>query len=109
MYMMRPIEINEEEKNRIIDRFLPKIKYWVLRFKGYLPETVDIDELYSAAYLGLVEALNNYAQAKAATFDTYAERRIKGSILDALRKLDHLPRNVRTSLKKLESDITSLK
>lgn len=108
MYMMSPMSLSEEEKNRIIDRFLPKIKYWVLRFKGFLPGIVDIDELYSAAYLGLVEALNNYVQAKASTFDLYAERRIKGSILDALRKLDHLPRNVRTNLKKLEKDIAAL-
>jgi RNA polymerase sigma factor for flagellar operon FliA len=106
--MMSPTSLTEDEKNKIIDRFMPKIKYWVLRIKGGLPEVVDIDELYSAAYLGLIEALNNYVQSRASTFDAYAEKRIKGSILDALRKLDHLPRNVRSSLKKLEEDIANL-
>lgn len=109
MYMVPPTNVlTEDEKNKIIDRFLVKIKYWVLRIKGSLPESVDIDELYSAAYLGLIEAINNYVQSKASTFDVYAEKRIKGAILDALRKLDHLPRNVRTELKKLEEDIAKL-
>ncbi len=108
MYMMPQFSLTEEEKNRIVDRFLPKIKYWVLRIKGGLPDVVDIDELYSAAYLGLIEALNNYVHSRASTFDTYAEKRIKGAILDALRKLDHLPRNVRSTLKKLEEDIATL-
>jgi RNA polymerase sigma factor for flagellar operon FliA len=106
--MMPPMSLTEDEKNRIINKFLPKIKYWVLRIKSGLPDVVDIDELYSAAYLGLIESLNNYVQSRAATFDIYAEKRIKGSIMDALRKLDHLPRNVRSSLKKLEEDIGAL-
>lgn len=97
-----------EEKNKIAFRFLPKIKYIVLRFKNILPDHVDIDELYSAAYLGLVEALNNYSESRAISFDNYAEKRIRGAILDALRRLDHLPRNVRTNLKRLEQEIEEL-
>lgn len=90
------------EQDEIVKNFLPKIKAWVIRFSGRLPANVDIDDLYSAACMGLVESLQKFDKGRNVDFYTYAERRIKGSILDALRQMDFLPRNVRTKLKNFE-------
>ncbi|MCA1932504.1 MAG: FliA/WhiG family RNA polymerase sigma factor [Calditerrivibrio sp.] len=96
------------EQDEIVKSFLPKIKAWVIRFSGRLPANVDIDDLYSAACMGLVESLQKFDKGRNVDFHTYAERRIKGSILDALRQMDFLPRNVRTKLKNFESKYNEL-
>jgi RNA polymerase sigma factor for flagellar operon FliA len=63
---------------------------------------VDIDELYSAAAMGLIECLEKYDKSRNATFATYVEHRVKGAILDALRGLDFLSRNARSKVRALE-------
>lgn len=101
-------KFSEEEKQDIVAEFLPKIKSWTLRLKGTLPESVDVDDLFSAASIGLIESMDRFDKSRNVSFNTYAERRIKGAILDSLRNLDFLPRNVRTRLKALESAVNEL-
>jgi len=96
---------SREEKDQIILEFMPKIKSWVLRISTTLPDTVDVDDLYSSACLGLIESLERFDKDRNVNFYTFGERRIKGAILDTLRNLDYLPRNVRTRLKQLERHI----
>lgn len=100
-------KFSREEKDKIISEFIPKIKSWVLRISTTLPDSVDIDDLYSSACLGLIESLERFDKDRNVNFYTYGERRIKGAILDTLRNLDFLPRNVRTRLKQLERHIDS--
>jgi len=95
-------KFSREEKDQIITEFMPKIKSWVLRISTTLPDSVDVDDLYSSACLGLIESLERFDKDRNVNFYTYGERRIKGAILDTLRNLDFLPRNVRTRLKQLE-------
>jgi len=76
------------EQEEIVRDFLPKIKAWVLRISGRLPANVDTDDLYSAACMGLVESMQRFDKGRNVDFQMYAERRIKGAILDALRQLD---------------------
>jgi len=94
-----------EEKDQIIVDFMPRIKSWVLRISTTLPDSVDVDDLYSSACLGLIESLERFDKDRNVNFYTFGERRIKGAILDTLRNLDYLPRNVRTRLKQLERHI----
>ncbi|MGB9731418.1 MULTISPECIES: sigma-70 family RNA polymerase sigma factor [Calditerrivibrio] len=96
------------EQEEIVKEFLPKIKVWVLRVSNRLPANVDSDELYSAACMGLVESLQKFDKGRSVDFYSYAERRIKGAILDALRQMDFLPRNVRTKLKQFEEKLQEL-
>ncbi|ADD69598.1 RNA polymerase, sigma 28 subunit, FliA/WhiG [Denitrovibrio acetiphilus DSM 12809] len=96
---------SREEKDKIILEFMPRIKSWVLRISTTLPDTVDVDDLYSSACLGLIESLERFDKDRNVNFYTFGERRIKGAILDTLRNLDYLPRNVRTRLKQLERHI----
>ncbi|MBQ3033426.1 MAG: FliA/WhiG family RNA polymerase sigma factor [Deferribacterales bacterium] len=98
----------EEEKNAVVAEFLPKIKSWTIRLKGMLPANVEVDDLYSAASLGLIESLERFDKTRNIAFNTFAERRIKGAIMDSLRNLDFLPRNVRSRLKSLEDAVSEL-
>ncbi len=101
-------KFSEEERQSIVEEFLPKIKSWTIRMKGTLPDSVDIDDLFSAASIGLIESMDRFDKSRNVSFNTYAERRIKGAILDSLRNLDFLPRNVRTRLKNLNSAVNEL-
>ncbi|KAA0257114.1 FliA/WhiG family RNA polymerase sigma factor [Deferribacter autotrophicus] len=104
-YKLNNNYLNQEE---LINEFIPKIKSWVIRAVNTLPDSVDVDEIYSAACYGFVEALNRYDKSKGVDFKAYAERRIKGAILDCLRSLDHLSRGMRSKVKDLEEKIAKL-
>ena len=101
-------KFSEEEKQNIVAEFLPKIKSWTIRLKGTLPDSVDVDDLFSAASIGLIESMDRFDKSRNVSFSTYAERRIKGAKLDSLRNLDFLPRNVRTRLKALDAAVNEL-
>ena len=101
--------LTDEEKNKVVQDFLPQIKIWASRAKSTLPESVDIDELYSAAALGLIECLDKYDKSRNITFGTYVEHRVKGAILDALRGMDFLSRGARSKLKMIENSIQELR
>ncbi|GAU09049.1 FliA/WhiG family RNA polymerase sigma factor [Desulfoplanes formicivorans] len=79
------------------------VKAHALRLKAKLPNHIDFEELLSAGSLGLMEALYKYDPASENRFETYADKRIKGAMLDELRKMDWLSRGMRQKIKKLES------
>lgn len=104
----KEMSFTEEEKIEVVKAYLPKIKSWVIRMKSSLPDSVDIDDLYSSASVGLIECLERFDKSRNVAFSTYAERRVKGAMLDTLRSLDILPRHVRTNIKMLEKMIGAL-
>ena len=76
-----------------------------------LPSNVDVDDLMQAGLIGLIEAASNYNSDKGASFETYAGIRIRGAMLDEVRKLDWTPRSVHQkyrhvsiAIQKLESE-----
>ncbi len=94
-------------RQEIVRAYGVKIKAQALRLKAKLPSHIDLDELISAGCLGLMEVLSKYNPASNNRFETYADTRIKGAMLDELRKMDWLSRGMRQKIKKLESVITS--
>ena len=64
---------------------------------------VELSDLTQAGVLGLLDAASKYDEAKGVRFSTYAELRIRGSILDGLRELDWVPRSVRRRRRELEA------
>jgi len=60
-----------------------------------LPKMVDLDDLISAGFTGLVEAIDRYDPERAVPFEVYAKPRIQGAVIDALRAQDWVPRSVR--------------
>jgi RNA polymerase sigma factor for flagellar operon FliA len=70
------------------------VKRIAYHLAGRLPPQVEIADLMQAGMMGLLEAAQNYASGRGASFETYAGIRIRGAMLDALRKLDWAPRSV---------------
>lgn len=101
-------KFSDEERKAIVAEFLPKIKSWTMRLKITLPDSVEADDLFSAASVGLLESMDRFDKSKNVSFSTFAERRIKGAMLDSLRNLDFLPRNLRTRLKALDQQVKEL-
>ncbi len=95
-------DLPAREKEEIVRHYAPKIKFIGLRLKAKLPKNIELSELMSAGSLGLLEALKKYDASHGIKFETYAENRIKGAMLDDLRKLDWFSRNLRQKLKTIE-------
>jgi RNA polymerase sigma factor for flagellar operon FliA len=78
----------------LVTRHAELVKRIAYHLAGRLPPSVEIDDLMQAGMLGLLEAAANYAAGRGASFETYAGIRIRGAMIDALRKLDWAPRSV---------------
>ena len=83
-----------------LDQWRHLVWYVVNRIKARLPVSVSEDELFAAGMYGLMRAARSYDPSKGAGFKTYAYHRIRGSILDDLRRLDFLPRSMRDRARK---------
>jgi len=90
-------EISEEDREEIIKEFLPYIKYTAFRLSWNLPHHVTIDDLISVGLMGLMDALSRFEPGKV-KLKTYAELRIKGSMIDELRATAWIPRSMRKKI-----------
>ena len=100
------MRVSNRERNEIIMEFLPKIQYIVQSIKqDNLPPTVTEEDLINTGVLGLIDAINKYDPEKGVKLSTYAEIRIRGHIIDSLRKLDWVPRNIRQKARHIETAI----
>ena len=82
------------EASELVARHSELVKRIAYHLAGRLPPSVEVDDLMQAGMLGLLEAASNYAPNRGASFETYAGIRIRGAMIDALRKLDWAPRSV---------------
>lgn len=96
------------DRERIVRHFAPKIKYLSLRLKARLPKNIELSELISAGTLGLMECLGKFQPQLGIKFDTYAETRIRGAMLDDLRRLDWFPRSLRQKVRQVEEAATRI-
>ena len=98
----------EHLRNRLIERYLPLVRYIAERILVKLPQNVELDDLYSAGIFGLMDAVDGYDLERGVKFETYCTTRIRGSILDELRSQDWVPRLVRLKAHRLERAYRSL-
>src|ERR1700756_5199896 len=82
------------EADELIMQHAELVKRIAYHLAGRLPPSVEVDDLIQAGMLGLLEAASHYAANRGASFETYAGIRIRGAMIDALRKLDWAPRSV---------------
>src|SRR3954464_10645358 len=82
------------DADRLVLQHAELVKRIAYHLAGRLPPSVEVDDLIQAGMLGLLEAASHYAANRGASFETYAGIRIRGSMIDALRKLDWAPRSV---------------
>ncbi|MBM7586857.1 RNA polymerase sigma factor for flagellar operon FliA [Bacillus pakistanensis] len=92
----------------LVKRYLPLVSYHVQRIAVSLPKNVSRDDLKSLGLMGLLDALQKFDPTRDLKFDTYASFRVRGAIIDGLRKEDWLPRSTRERAKKIEAKIEQL-
>ena len=94
-------QTNKRLRNRLIEEYLPLVKYNGERIWSRLPEGVELDDLISAGVFGLMDAINAFDLTRGVKFETYCVPRIRGAMLDELRTMDWVPRLVRSKASKL--------
>jgi len=82
------------EADALVKRHAELVKRIAYHLAGRLPASVEVDDLIQAGMLGLLEAAGHFSAGRGASFETYAGIRIRGAMIDALRKLDWAPRSV---------------
>ncbi len=101
-------EEDEEAVNELLVLYQPLVHYHVQRISVGLPKKIDDSELHSHGMMGLYDALLKFDTSRDLQFDTYASFRVKGAILDGLRKEDWMPRTMRERSKQIESAFSRL-
>lgn len=94
--------------NALIKKYMPLVSYHVQRISIGLPKNVTKDDLMSLGLFGLYDALEKFDPNRDLKFDTYASFRVRGAIIDGLRKEDWLPRSSREKAKRVEAVIDKL-
>jgi RNA polymerase sigma factor for flagellar operon FliA len=97
-----------DDREEIIAGFLPLIKHVAHKFLRGFDDDMGIEDLISAGVLGLLEAMDKYDAVRGTKLNTFAYLRIRGAMVDELRKRDWFPRKVRTKAKKVEAAIREL-
>ncbi|RKQ37506.1 FliA/WhiG family RNA polymerase sigma factor [Oceanobacillus halophilus] len=103
------IEDNSNDAaNELITNYMYLVNFHVERISIHLPNNVHKEDLKSLGLLGLYDALKKYDPSRDLKFDTYASIRVRGAIMDGLRKEDWLPRSMRGKVKKIEKSHQTL-
>lgn len=97
-----------EAGDMLVKKYMPLVLYHVQRIAVGLPRNVSREDVKSLGMMGLLDALNKFDLSRDLKFDTYASFRIRGAIMDGLRKEDWLPRSTREKSKKIEAAIEEL-
>lgn len=92
-------------REKLITEYAPLVKVVAGRLSMYLGYNVEYEDLVSYGIFGLIDAIDKFDPSKDVKFETYASLRIRGSILDQIRKMDWIPRTVRQKQKKIEEAV----
>jgi RNA polymerase sigma factor for flagellar operon FliA len=84
----------EQNFDELVNRHAPLVKRIAYHLMNRLPPNVQADDLIQAGMIGLLEASRNYDPSQGASFETYAGIRIRGAMLDEIRRSDWTPRSV---------------
>ncbi len=91
-----------ELKEKLIIHYASLVKYIAGRLNMYLGQNVEYDDLISYGVFGLIDAIDKFDLTKAVKFETYASLRIRGAIIDHMRKMDWVPRTLRRQQKDMD-------
>ena len=92
---------SQEARNRLLEEHLGLVHHVARQISRTLAVRADFDELVSAGTMGLMTALESFDASRGLAFSTFAAPRIRGAILDELRKQDHVPRSVRKKTREI--------
>ena len=104
-YQKKP---TRELREQLIIEYSQLVKLVAGRLSMYLGHNVEYDDLVSYGIFGLIDAIDKFDADKNVRFETYASLRIRGSILDQIRKMDWIPRTVRQRQRKLDEAVKQI-
>ncbi|SEF47703.1 RNA polymerase, sigma 28 subunit, SigD/FliA/WhiG [Caloramator fervidus] len=90
-----------DEREEMIIKYIPYVKYIASRFIAGKPPGVEFDDLVSYGIIGLMDAIDKFDPSKGLKFETYATLRIRGAIIDELRKISWIPKSAFSKLSAL--------
>jgi RNA polymerase sigma factor for flagellar operon FliA len=94
--------------NARIEEFAPLVKRIAYHMMMRMPASVQVDDLIQAGMIGLIEAAQKYDSSKGASFETYAGIRIRGSIVDEMRRGDWAPRSVHRNSRRIAQAVKAV-
>jgi RNA polymerase sigma factor for flagellar operon FliA len=98
----------DSSRQEIIKNFMPTIRYWAKHYHYQYHQVLEFEDLVMVGIIGLIDAMNKYKKDKKNQFKTYAEFRIRGEIIDELRKQDWMTRSERNKQKKYKKAKSNL-
>lgn len=101
-------KVNRQAQEALIKAHAPMVKRIARHLMGRLPSTVQFDDLLQSGMLGLLEAVRHYDESKGASFETYAGIRIRGYMLDEVRRNDWVPRSVYRNARMISAAIKTV-
>lgn len=96
-----PVFLESMNREMLVEENVGLVRYLAARVGSKLPPSIEIDDLVGAGTIGLIDAADKFDPSRGIRFRTYAERRIRGAILDHLRSLDWAPRSLRRRSREL--------
>lgn len=107
-YLQAEKKNNSKEREAMIVKYTYLVNHIANKMARRLPPSVMKDELLSAGYLGLIDAVDKYDTSKNVNLKTYAQYRIKGAILDELRSMDWYSRSMRKKVQNIEKAVRKI-
>lgn len=92
----------------LIDDYAPLVKRIAFHMMMRMPASVQVDDLIQAGMIGLIEASQKYDASKGASFETYAGIRIRGAIVDEMRRGDWVPRSVHRNSRRIAQAVAAV-
>ena len=92
----------------MILKFAPMVRYVVGRLAIVLPAVFDNEDMLSYGTIGLIEAVDRFNPTRGVSFETFASERIRGSVIDALRAADWVPRSSRKRAREIQRTFAAL-
>ncbi len=100
--------IAERSQNQLVTDYAPLVKRIAYHLMTRLPPTVQVDDLIQSGMIGLLEAARNYDASQGASFETYAGIRIRGAMLDEIRKGDWAPRSLHRKVRAISKAVADI-
>ncbi|MBL8510780.1 MAG: RNA polymerase sigma factor FliA, partial [Betaproteobacteria bacterium] len=91
-----------------LKQYAPLVKRLAHHLLAKLPANVELDDMIQAGMIGLMDAISRFEEGQGTQFETYANQRIRGAMLDELRNNDWLPRSVRKNQRTIEAYMSKL-
>ncbi len=106
--MYASVQPNGSEQDDVIAQHAPLVKRIAYHLMSRLPASVQADDLIQAGMIGLLEAARNYDASQGASFETYAGIRVRGAMLDEIRKGDWVPRSVHRKARQMAEAVREI-